>query len=207
MLTFNSEGHVYFWDGKEVPGVSQILKGIGITRDFDRVDPFYRDRGIFVHKAVQFHIKKTLDEASVDPDNVLPYLKAFQSYESAGKYVPHGTEIPLYSQKYGFAGMIDQTGHLPEFREEGITDLKATEKSDKAADIQLCLYAVLYHENYGNWPAFRMVLELHGDQTATPIFYDSDPEEICGAVMTLWKWKSTKHKRTAKDAPKRSSGG
>jgi hypothetical protein len=194
VLTFNPEGHIYFWNGKEVPSVSQILKSIGITRDFDRVDPFYRERGTYVHKAVEFHIKNTLDEESIDHENVWPYLKAFQTFESTEGYCVKHTEIPLYSRKYGFAGTLD---HLAEFEDrrflgEGIADLKVTERSDKAADIQLCLYAELYYENYGKWPAFRMILELHGDKTAKPIFYTANPRKICNAIMRLYEWKITK---------------
>lgn len=198
MLTFNPEGHVYFWNGKEVPSVSAILKSIGITRDYDRgfVDPFYKERGKFVHQAVEYHVKGTLDEDSIDQENVLPYLRGFQKFEREEHYVVNRTEIPLYSQKYRFAGAIDQCGEIIKHLDEGIVDLKVTEKSDKAADLQLCAYAHLYHENFGKWPSFRMVLELHGDQTAKPIYYETDPQ-IWGAVMDLYRWKTTRRKSHA----------
>lgn len=192
-LTFIEEGHKYLFNGEEVPSVSHILKTVGITRDFDRVDPFYRERGKFVHQAVEFHVKHTLDEESLDQENVTPYLKAFQKFESGEGYLVRKTEVPLYSELYGFAGTID---HLAQFEDcrisgEGIADIKVTEKSDKAADLQLCAYALLYHENYKRWPAFRMVLELHGDQTASPLFYKTDPK-IWDAVMELYKWKKSR---------------
>lgn len=194
MLTFNAEGHKYWWNGKEVPSVSQILKTIGITRDYERVDEFYRQRGIYVHQAIMFHGKHTLDEATIDAENVLPYVRAFQKFESDEGYLVKESEVPLYSQKYGFAGTIDQ---IAEFWDSGylglgITDLKATEKSDKAADLQLCLYAVLFYERYQYWPAFRMVLELHGDGTPVPIFYKTDHEKLCKAIMELYNWKKTR---------------
>jgi hypothetical protein len=197
VLTFNSEGHVYFWEGKEVPSVSKILKTIGITRDFERVDEFYRQRGTFVHKAVEFHVKHTLDESTLDPENVLPYLRAYKKFEEQEGYIASKCEVPLYSKKYGFAGTIDQ---ISEFEDnglamgEGICDIKATESSDKAADLQLCLYAQLYFENFGCWPSFRMVLELHGDETAKPLFYKTNPK-IVKSIMELYQWKSTRRKR------------
>lgn len=196
-LVFNSEGHRYFFKGREVPSVSQILKTIGITRDYGKVDPFYRERGTYVHKAVEFHVKQTLDEDSLDQQNIVPYLRAFQAFESSEGYLVNKTEVPLYSEKYGFAGTID---HISEFEDsgilgEGITDLKVTENSDKAADLQLCAYAILYYENYGRWPAFRMVLELHGDETSKPIFYKTDPT-IWEAVMQLFAWKKTRREKS-----------
>lgn len=195
-LSFDAESHKYFVDSKEVPGVSHILKTIGITRDYTNVDPFYRDRGRYVHQAVEFHVKHTLDLESVDKENVLPYLRAFQKYESDNGYMVSKTEVPLYSERLGFAGTLD---HIAEFEDsgilgEGIGDLKATESSDKAADLQLCGYAVLYHENFGRWPSFRMVLELHGDQTTKEIFYPTDPN-IWESVMALYKWKTTRRKK------------
>jgi len=196
MLSFNAEGHKYFWNGKEVPSVSEILKTIGITRDFERVDPFYRERGKFVHQAVEFHVKHTLDEESLDQENVTPYLKAFKKYESKEAYLVRKTEVPLYSQKYGFAGTID---HISEFADSrfpglGIADLKVTEKSDKAADLQLCAYSILFFEHHSYWPSFRLVLELHGDETTTPIFYKTDPK-IWDAVMELYAWKKTRKEK------------
>jgi hypothetical protein len=189
MLDFKSEGHVYLWDGEVVPSVSQILKKIGITRDYEQVDDFYRQRGTFVHQAIEYHIKHTLEESSLDPENVLPYFLGYKKWTEKEMYVPRETELPLYSQKYGFAGTIDQTCIIENERDgEGICDIKVTESSDKAADLQLCAYAQLYYEAYGRWPAFRMVLELHGDQSVKPIFYDTDPA-IWGSVMELYNWK------------------
>lgn len=198
MLRFEPEGHKYFWGDKEVPSVSQILKKIGITRDYDRVDEYYRQRGTYVHQAIQFHVEHKLDEESVDKENILPYLRAFQAFESEAGYMVKKSEVPLYSEEYGFAGTIDQISEFEDsgYVGEGIADLKATANSDKAADLQLCLYAVLYHENYKRWPAFRMVLELHGDQTSSPIFYSTDPEKLTEAVMALWDWKKTRREKS-----------
>lgn len=197
MLSFNPEGHIYFWNGKEVPSVSSILKTIGITRDYERVDPFYRERGTYVHRAVEFHVKHTLDEESLDQENVLPYVQAFKKFESEEGYCVTETEVPLYSETYGFAGTLD---HISKFKDrrflrKGICDIKVTEKSDKAADLQLCAYAVLFHENFGQWPTFRMVLELHRDETAKPIFYQTSPL-IWKAVMELYTWKKTRREST-----------
>lgn len=198
MLTFDAENHKYFWNGKEVPGVTEILKKIGITRDYEKVDNFYRERGQHVHKAIEFYTSGTLDEDSLDPVNVLPYFKAFQKFQVSDNYRVKKTEVPLYSQKYGFAGTIDQTGALyngTSVAEDGITDIKVTESSDKAADLQLCMYANLFYENVGYWPSFRMVLELHGDEKATPIFYKTDPK-ICAAIMEIYRWKTTRREKS-----------
>jgi len=196
VLSFDVENHKYYWNNKEVPSVSQILKKIGITRDYEQVDEYYRQRGVFVHQAIQYYVKGTLDEESLDGENVLPYVRAFQDYEQGNRYVARKTEVPLYSEKYGFAGTIDQIGCFDtKYETDGITDLKVTENSDKAADLQLCGYAVLYHENFGEWPAFRLALELHGDKTAKPIFYKTNPQKLWEAVMVLYHWKVTRRSK------------
>ncbi len=195
MLTFKEETHQYFWNDKEVPSVTQVIKAIGITRDYTQVDEFYRQRGLLAHQAIDFHVRGTLDESTVDPE-IAPYLAAFRGFEKARPYVPRETEIPLYSQEYGFAGTIDQLGTVDNEPGVGVTDLKITENSDKAADLQLAGYSILVAENYGYWPAFRMALELHGDGIAKPLFYHGSPKKLWEAVMTLWEWKQNRRSKT-----------
>lgn len=195
MLLVDAETHTYRWNNKEVPSVTQILKAIGITRDYERVDPYYKERGTLVHQAIHFYIRGTLDEGSVDERNVRPYLNAFKSFEKNEGYTPQASEIPLYSKKHKFAGTIDQLGTLAGCHGVGIIDLKATENSDKAADLQLCGYAQLFYENYGHWPAFRMALELHGDGSNKPIDYTTHPKIWAKSVMELYRWKITRRPR------------
>lgn len=188
MLRFEEENHKYFWNDQEVPSVSQVLKTVGLTRNYDGVDAFYRDRGINVHKALHYYAKGSLDEDSLDPDHIAPYVRAFKKFEAEKKYTVLSTEVPLYSRALGFAGTIDQTaGFIPK-EGIGITDLKVTENSDKAADLQLCAYAHLCFENYGWWPSFRLVLELHKDESYRPIYYKTDPK-IWSSVMDVYNWK------------------
>lgn len=199
MLSFNAEGHKYFWDGVEVPSVSQILKVLKVNRSYDGVPDFYRLRGTSVHQAIDYYLRGTLDPDSLDPVEIAPFFRAFKNYEETKKYTVLSTEVALYSKKYGFAGTIDQTAGFLDQDGIGITDLKVTEQSDKAADLQLCAYAQLCFENYGWWPRFRLVLELHKDETTRPIFYKTDPT-IWDAVMRLYSWKSTRRTNDAEIA-------
>lgn len=199
-LEFFEDGHIYKWNGTEVPSVSKILKTIGITRDYERCDPYYRERGTLVHQAVHYHVKGTLDEESIDQENVLPYLDGFRRFEKAQPYAAYHSEVPLYSERFGFAGTIDQIGSLDGSLGLGITDLKVTESSDKAADLQLCLYANLFFEKFHYWPEFRMVLELHGDGTTRPIFYKTNPK-IVKSLMEIWKWKTTRRSQSITAKP------
>lgn len=191
MLTFDATLHKYYWNGKEKPSVTQILGAIGITRSYEGVDQFYRDRGTLVHQAIHYDIKGTLDEDSVDKENVLPYLEGFRRFRAGHPYFPLISEVSLYSEEFGFAGTIDQIGRIDPSDGPGLVDTKITESSDKAADLQLCMYAQLYFENYQHWPSFRMALELHGDGSAKPIFYKTDPI-ICKALMEIYRWKTTR---------------
>lgn len=196
MLTFDAENHKYYWNGKEVPGVSHILKTTGITRDYERVDNFYRERGIHVHKAIELYTKGTLDEDSLDTENVLPYFNAYLAFLKKYTYTPKHSELMLYSEEYNFAGTIDQYSALDSHL--GIGDFKVTENSDKAADIQMCGYAVLIKENFHQWPEFRMALELHGDETFDPLFYRTNPL-IWKSVMDLYAWKVTRRTKDLKE--------
>src|ERR1041384_2280356 len=79
-LRFDSEAHHYWIGKKRIPGVSEILQRVGLVKDYKGIDPYYRDRGIATHKAIELYLKGTLDIESLDPA-VKPCFEAFMSYE------------------------------------------------------------------------------------------------------------------------------
>lgn len=111
MLTFDAENHKYFWDKKEIPGVTEIIKKIGVTREYAGVDDFYRVRGTHVHKAIDLYLHGKLDEASLDPE-LIPYFNAFLSFEKKFKPKPIATEVKFVSRDKKWAGTIDFYGGI-----------------------------------------------------------------------------------------------
>jgi hypothetical protein len=177
MLTFNSEKHQYFWNGKRVPGVSEILKTVGLGRSYEGVDTFYRDRGIATHKAIQLYLKGTLDEDSLDPV-VVPYFKQACSWIKAYGASHREAEKMVYSETLNVAGTIDL------IMGDCIYDWKCTKSVDPITEIQGAFYKVL-----SDIPFF-LAIQLDGsDGPAIEIPYEAGPE-LVDAVMTLYrKWK------------------
>jgi hypothetical protein len=166
MLTFDEANHQYFWQGKPVPGVSEILKETGQAKDWSAVDPYYRDRGSAVHKAIELWVKDELDEGSLDPV-IIPYLEQFKAWVKkenvAGVIL---TENPFYSETLRFAGTIDLIAN------QVIWDVKCSKKLDKSSEFQYTAQGVAYRtlvkENMGLDLPFKVLL-LTGEGEAKVI--------------------------------------
>lgn len=183
-IEFREADHSYWLGKKRVPGLSEILKKVGLVKDYKGVDPFYALRGTATHLANKLWLAGELDEASLDAA-VRPFHFAFRSHIAKSGYSPVLVEKVLYSEKEGFACTLDYYG-----REAGLNvlkDAKCTKSHDKGADYQLCLQAFALAEN--GYQVDRMeILELHEDETAEPFEYPVDLT-IAPAVLKLYRRK------------------
>lgn len=189
-LVFKPEDHSYWIGKKRIPSVSEILQKVGLTKDFKGIDPYYRDRGIATHKAIEFYLNGVLDETSLDPA-VKPHFEAFRSYQAArpmGKIL--GIEKPLCDLSECFAGTPDLVTEI------AVYDWKCSKNHDKAAELQGQAYKNLIFLNWmrvgrslkipGNLPF--IVVELHDDGSFEEFNYGPDYEEW-SSVMSLYRWK------------------
>lgn len=182
-LVFVEEGHKYFFDGKPVPSVSAVIKAVGLGRNYEGVDTFYRDRGIAVHRAIQLYLKGTLDEESLDPV-IFPYFRQAKEWIdiNVSKNKEWGAFYESEAMKYfpdiGVAGTIDL------IYEDRIYDWKTSKSVDAATEIQGAFYKVLAGGKHFS------AIQLDGtDGPAKEIPYEAGPE-LVDAVMTLYKkWK------------------
>lgn len=189
-LTFEPEAHVYKVGEETIPSVTQILKELGLSRSYDGVDPFYRDRGTAVHKCIELYLKGTLDELSIDPV-CLPYFNAAREFlgDRCGRFE---SELPLYSESLGYAGTVDLIEHISD-TECIIYDAKCTESVDPAAELQLCAYQILVEQNCKKTVRGKFPLQLKKDGTFAPLkkfekWSNRDPK-IWSSTMDLYKWK------------------
>lgn len=184
LIEFDEEKHVYRVGGKKVPAVSDILKSIGISKDFTMVDPFYRDRGIAVHKAIEFYLEGDLDESQLDSVCV-PYIDGFKKWWGERPYnMGLSKELRLYSQKYNFAGTLD----LVLWDDGKIVDYKCSKSPDPASELQGVLYQQLVLENYQKVLPFS-VLQLPGDGLFMEIKHLEPQSDLLEAIMRLYNWK------------------
>jgi len=186
---FDEEKHVYYIDDKKVPGVNEILKKVGITREYAGVDSFYRERGIAAHKAIEYLTNGELDEHSLDPI-LKPYVDGFKGWWSDElQSAPRISEPRLYSKKYGFCGTIDLIVG------EQIIDYKCSKDPDPASEIQGLFYQQLVYENYGQLFNFS-ILQFPGDGTHKVIPSTINGRfDILEAVIKIYEWRIKKHVR------------
>ena len=193
-LSFDPVGHKYWIGKKRIPGVSEILAKVGLTKDYKGIDPFYRDRGIATHKAIELYLKGILDESTLDPA-IQPCFQAFLAYQKAH---PLGNilaiEKPMSNLSDTFAGTPDL------ITDKAIYDWKCSKSHDRVADLQGQAYK---HLAFENWLDIRnsptditrlpfIVVELHDDGIYVPYPYGSTYEQW-SSVMDLYRWRTGKN--------------
>lgn len=183
-LEFDSESHIYKWNGVEVPSVSSILRETGQSKDWKDVPPYYRDRGIAVHSAVHLYLEGTLDESSLDPV-IVPFFEQFKAWDKDQPLYTPITEKPYYCQRLRYAG-------TPDLLCNGVIwDIKCSKKLDKASEFQYrcqgSAYKTLLLEDIGMTYPFKILL-LSGDGKAQIIPLDA-PCGLWEHVMGIYDFK------------------
>lgn len=184
-LTFDEKAHEYYFDGRNVPGISKILKKLGLTKSYAGVNDYYRQRGVFAHEAIELDLQGDLDFDTLDPA-LKPFVTAWRAFVAKHGYKAILTERMLYSPTEDYACRLDHFGIVDDLLT--VFDVKCTNSSDPGADWQVCGQAFVVAENYVI-PQRQAVLELHGDGTFEPIFSPVDLE-IWPAVMKLFRRKN-----------------
>lgn len=144
VLTFDPETHTYRLDGRVVPSVTQILKGVypGV---YANIPPAVLERkarlGTAVHKAIELE----LDGGRLDWDNlhpeVRPYMLSWAKWWRRHSVTEGCSETQFYSSA-GYAGtrdfraIVDGRSHL--------IDWKITSNKVPTHDLQITAY------NYGS---------------------------------------------------------
>lgn len=181
-ITFDPIEHRY-WDGKKrIPGLSEILRKVGLTKDWTGVDPFYANRGTATHLANELWLKGKLDDSTLD-EYVKPCHMAFRDYIKQSQYIPLLVESILYNQTLGYACRIDYYGTIGKVNL--LVDAKCSKSHDKGADFQLCMQAAALWSN-GYAVDQMQILELHDDGTFKSFGYPVDMK-IAEAIMWLYQ--------------------
>lgn len=142
-LQYNDELHEYTVDGRRLPSVTEVLKGVGII---DTSQPWYtpyqRDRGKAIHLACEMLDTPGdggLDWASMDA-RIIGYVRAWQTFlmESGAKVL--NVERKLWSAEHGFAGTLDRVLWWNGLRT--VVDIK-TGQSEPWHALQTAAYQIL----------------------------------------------------------------
>lgn len=174
MLTFDAERHEYRYNGAPVPSVTQILDDCGYYAHLDGMPDGRRDwaleRGRGVHAAVAILARNgALDWRTVE-DEYAGYIDAYARWGAETDFRPTDVEMPLFSERWRYAGTPDQIGRLK--GKVALLDIKTTERLGReglrAARLQTAAYA---HMLPRPLTIRRIVLALSSDGnfTATPV--------------------------------------
>jgi hypothetical protein len=148
-LAFDAAAHTYTLpDGRQVPSVTQILKGVGISTDFDalgaisdqlrdRID-YRRALGTAVHADAHSFDDGVLDEATVHPE-VVPLLEAWKVFRENTRLVPLTRERRVFDPRLFYCGTLDGIFRTPSGRNV-LIDIKTGDPEASGARYQLAAY-------------------------------------------------------------------
>lgn len=183
MIEFNEETHTYTINGIRLPSVTQIIADAGLYGDIVAFFTDYnRDRGSNVHKIIQWHLSKELDEDTVGIAE-RPYFDAWLRFESEANFVSEKYEKIMFDTKYGFAGTVDHVGKLNKW--PCLIDTK-TGTMTPATAIQLAGYEIL--ANHPGIKRFGLQLMNTGKYKLIE-FKDRSDRGIFLSAHALYSWK------------------
>jgi hypothetical protein len=105
-LTFEEETHTFTANGKVIPSVTTVLKKAGMTPDYSFVDPWYAQRGTYIHRATELWENGVLDEDTVDP-LIAGYVDGYKACRRDFPVKVIGQEVRLWHPVHLYAGIID----------------------------------------------------------------------------------------------------
>lgn len=176
---FDEEKHLYTLDGRRLISVTEALS---VLDDRWKVDPFYLERGRFIHKATELYDKNELDESTVD-ERIKPYLDAYKKFKRETSYEPIYIEHILYHPKYFYAGKLDR------IYEDFIIDLKSGTKM-RVDELQAVAYWELCRAN--NIPVqkqFDLYLRSNGSYRLEPVERPRNLLPVFLAAFTCERWR------------------
>jgi hypothetical protein len=182
-LQFEEEGHFYTLNGRRLVSVTQALS---LVDDRRAVDPWYLERGTYVHRACEFYDRDELDLETVDPA-IQGYVTAWTTFRQDSGFTPDCVEVRLYHPRHRYAGTVDRIGTLNGL--DVIIDIKSGAPA-RVDELQGAAYWELARVN--SIPvkkAFDLYLRDDGTYKLQPI---ENPKSLLYtflAILTAYRWK------------------
>lgn len=186
-FAFDEKAHVYTLGGQRLPGVTEILKGLGII-DYRWAQERDLIRGQAVHLACKYLAENCLDWTSVDP-SIRGYVEAYQKFLKDTSFLPQVCEKPMFNLIYRFSCTPDQIGVLN--GRDTICEIK-TGSTPPWVGLQTAAQALAYKPD-GWMKVDRVCLELRADGSnrLTECLDLSDGGVFLSAV-SVFTWKLIK---------------
>lgn len=168
-IQFDEEKHIYSFDGKVIPGVTEILSPI-TAGGYSKINPAVLEhaaaKGTLVHDWCEMYDYGSADEFM--PTEVALYCEAYMEFirdyvpiwemieEIVGWYNPKGVE-------YNYAGRLDRCGLIDGQR--SILDIKTIASPSTKNHISACCQTAAYAyavDNLGDWRRYVLYLKPDG---------------------------------------------
>lgn len=193
-IVFNSEKHEYMVNGEVVPCVSDIIAVYG--KDIDEGDDLElkidaaAERGTVCHYILAQYIRGFHNVEY--PSEYEPYVDAIRLFLSEHKIEPVSIEMPVYCERYGYAGTPDLLCFFDGVLT--IVDYKFVSQIAKTkVKAQLNAYCIAYEDN-GVYPDQLLAVQFlkNGTYRIYPVKYDDEELEV---ALKLYAIKNKKHER------------
>lgn len=184
-LEFKDDGHVYTFDGRWIPSVTEILKSEGFI-DTAFFTDYGRERGKLAHLAIHLYDEGELDEESLDPV-LSPFVEAWKRFRADTGVEIIESEQPIVDPLRRYAGTPDKIVLLD--GKQTVLDLK-TGVISPWVRLQLCAYCeakTIYR---------RAAVQLNDDGTYKMHTYtDRQDFGVWNATLAVYHWKRNELKR------------
>lgn len=204
-LELEPDSHVYRLDGVVIPGCTQVLAAMGATPGFQWLTPdqleFYRSRGHAIHKAIELHIKGTLDKRTI-VDEVNPYLIGWDRFCADYEVLPFlqgpmkepFTEQPLHHPVYRYGVTPDVVAWVNDVA--SVIEVKATSAHAPATGLQLAAQWLAVKTVLADYTKYhRIGLRLLQDEPYYDLKYytERSDEAVWLSLLNGYNWLR-KHK-------------
>lgn len=164
-IQFDEAKHEYFVDGKQVPGVTEILSPITAS-GYSKINPAVLEhaamKGTLVHEWCEMYDYGCAEESM--PTELVGYCKAYASFCEVYKPKWDGIEEMVYEPITRYAGRIDRFGILNGV-EKAVVDIKTIQSPSTKNHISVCCQTAAYAIALDEESAHRYALYLKPDGT------------------------------------------
>lgn len=188
-LQFDAASHRYTLDGGDVPSVTTILSGSGVTHFGGPKGPDAEAamlRGRLVHQGCEDYDNGALDMAAVRED-CIPYVQAYIKFVADTGFAPMLIEAKVLAEKHGYCGTLDRFGELQGI--DTLIDLK-TGSCGRSAGPQTAAYAYAALESYGVEAKRRFALVLTPSGYKLEPLTDAQDWKVFLAALTVHHFKA-----------------
>lgn len=163
--------------------VTEALARVGLT-DMEHVTEFGLRRGTLVHAATALDDRGDLDERSVDPVHVAPYLASWRLFRAQTGLKVLEIERAVHYEAMQYQGTFDRLVELDGAKI--LIDLK-TGVPARWHGLQTAAYALAYTAEVGGTTPMRAGVYLNGDGKVAKmqLFKKRSDYEVWKAVVTV----------------------